>query len=158
LASYNIDATAVKEPKKGEKKAEEKKSAEKEEKKDEKGSMLKSLAEGLNALLGGSAEGDSAPPQSSVSAQATDSYKAVNVVKGETVLLPFGPPYKPVVTADAFEDGEKHEVLSLRLTLIGSTGEICDDMTVKGGRPSKPKFTITDAKGKVVEEGRFEYG
>jgi hypothetical protein len=162
LLSYNLDATVVKEPKKGEKKADEKNSAEKEEKKDEKGaekgSMLKSLAEGLNSLLGGSSEGDSGVPQSTVSAQATGSYKAVKVVKGETVALPFGPPYKPVVTADAFEDGEKHEVLSLRLTLVGSAGETCDDMTVKGGRPSKPKFTITDAKGKVVEEGRFEYG
>ena len=101
---------------------------------------------------------ESAARQSTVSAQATDSYKAIKVVKGETVVLPFGPPYKPVVTADSFEDGEKHEVLSLGLTLVGSAGEICDDMTVKGGRPSKPKFTITDAKGKVVEQGSFEYG
>ena len=29
---------------------------------------------------------------------------------------------------------------------------------VDGGRPAKPEFTITDPKGKVVQEGNFEYG
>lgn len=158
LFSYTIDATQAKKPKK----ADAKKSEEKGEKK-EKNSALESLGNELGALLGGSLEGETAPRQSTVSAQATDSYKPVTVVKGETVELPFGPPYTPVVTADFFEDdeknaGKKSEMLSLGLTLIGSAGEICDDMTVKDGHPSKPRFTITDAKGTVVERGSFEYG
>lgn len=153
LLSYTIDVTEVKKPKKAE---EKKPSAEKA--KEKKGTMLESLAQDLNALLGGSTAPDFALRQSTVSAQATDSYKPIKVVKGETVALPFGPPYKPVVAADSFEDGPKREVLSLGLTLVGSAGEICNDMTVKGGRPSKPKFTITDAKGKVVEQGSFDYG
>jgi hypothetical protein len=153
LLSYTIDVTEVKKPKKAE---EKKPSAEKG--KEKKGTMLESLAQDLNALLGGSSAPDSAARQSTVSAQATDSYKPIKVVKGETVVLPFGPPYKPVVTADSFEDGPKREALSLGLTLVGSAGEVCNDMTVKGGRPSKPKFTITDAQGKVVEQGSFDYG
>jgi hypothetical protein len=31
-------------------------------------------------------------------------------------------------------------------------------MIVKGGRPSKPEFSITDPDGKVVQTGNFEYG
>jgi len=72
--------------------------------------------------------------------------------------MPFGPPYKPTVTAQYFEDGVKHKVLSLGMTLVGSADEVCSNMMVNGGRPSKPKFTITDAKGKAVQEGSFEYG
>jgi hypothetical protein len=29
---------------------------------------------------------------------------------------------------------------------------------VDNSRPGKPKFTITDPDGKVVQEGSFEYG
>ena len=151
LLSYTIDATAANEPKKAEEKKPEKKP-------DEKKGSMESMVQGLNALLGGSSESDTVVRQSTVSAQATAAYKAVKVVKGETVVLPFGPPYKPVVTADFFENGPKREVLSLGLTLVGSAGETCSEMTVKGGNPSKPKVIITDAKGKVVEQGSFEYG
>ena len=41
---------------------------------------------------------------------------------------------------------------------MGSAGEVCTNMMVDGDRPSKPEFTITDPKGKVVEQGSFEYG
>ena len=47
------------------------------------------------------------------------------------------------------------KVLSLGMSLVGSAGEVCSDMTVNGGRPSKPEFTITDPKGKVVQAGQF---
>ena len=52
----------------------------------------------------------------------------------------------------------QHKQLSLDMSLVGSTGEICTNMMVNGGRPSKPEFTITDPKGKVVQQGSFEYG
>jgi hypothetical protein len=153
LWSYVIDATEVAKPNKAE---EKKPAAEKGTAK--KGTMLESLAQDLNGLLGGSSDSEPVARQSTVSAQATDSYKPIKVVQGQTVAFPFGPPYKPVVAANSFEDGPNREVLSLGLTLVGSTGEICNDMTVKGGRPSKPKFTITNAKGEVIEKGRFDYG
>ena len=41
------------------------------------------------------------------------------------------------------------------MSLIGSAGEICTNMMVDGGRPSKPEFTITDPKGKVVQAGQL---
>ena len=44
------------------------------------------------------------------------------------------------------------------LVPCGSTGEICSNMMVDGGRPTKPEFTITDSKGKEVQKGSFEYG
>jgi hypothetical protein len=104
-------------------------------------------------------EGEKAASQPAVvTAEMTGEYKPVKVVKGETVEFPFGPPYKPTVSANYFEDGPQNKVLSLALSLVGSAGETCSDMSVNGDRPSKPDFTIADAKGKVVEEGSFEYG
>jgi hypothetical protein len=111
------------------------------------------------------AEGDKKTPEmtdtrrlSFVTAEIGGDYKAVKVVKGETAALPFGPPYKPMVAAEYFQDGPQRKTLSLSLALVGSAGETCSDMAVNGGRPSKPSFTITDAKGKVIQEGNFEYG
>jgi hypothetical protein len=67
--------------------------------------------------------------------------------------MPFGPPYTPTVTAS----GAGIQVL-LALSLVGSAGETCTDLTVDGGRPAKPAFTITDDKDQVVQTGKFEYG
>jgi hypothetical protein len=89
-----------------------------------------------------------------VSAQATDRYQAVEVRKGKTVMLPFGPPYKPKVSSFLTGRGQAF----LQMSLIGSAGEVCTNLMVGGRRPAKPAFTITDPKGKVVEEGDFEYG
>jgi hypothetical protein len=91
-----------------------------------------------------------------VSAQATDQYRAVEVKKGKTVELPFGPPYKPTVTMPPYvrPDGQ----VSLEMSLVGSAGEICTNLMVGGSRPSRPTFTITDSKGEVVQQGSFEYG
>jgi hypothetical protein len=73
--------------------------------------------------------------------------------------LPYGPPFKPVVTAfPAFNPSEKDvKQAQLQMSLIGSTGESCTDVMVGGDRPPAPKFTIT-AKGDVVETGTFKYG
>jgi hypothetical protein len=105
------------------------------------------------------ATGEKAATQPSmVTAKMTGEYKPVKVVKGETAEFPFGPPYKPTVSADYFEDGPERKALSLSLSLVGSAGETCSDMRIAGERPSQPDFTITDAKGKVVDQGNFEYG
>ncbi len=124
------------------------------------GSLLAGIAESFG--IGG---GPVAPPvgtpfaPSLVSATATGKYKAVTVRKGETVELPFGPPYTPTVTAMSYgaPAGEAEQTY-LEMTLIGVGGEAVSDMTVKGDRPGKPEFTITDPAGKVVQQGSFEYG
>ena len=81
--------------------------------------------------------------------------RPVKVTKDATVRLPFGPPYKPVVKVGYRQAEGK---VQLQMSLVGSAGEICDDMQVNGRRPGTPEFTITDPKGKVVESGSFEYG
>jgi hypothetical protein len=150
LLSYTIDRTDADEPKKPD--------AKKSDKTAKSGSMLESLAKDLGALLDDGPAPGARNRLSTVTAAATDAYKPVKVVKGETVTMPFGPPYKPTVTGQYYEDSTKHKVLSLGMSLVGSAGEICSNMIVNGGRPTKPKFTITDGAGKVVQEGSFEYG
>jgi hypothetical protein len=117
-----------------------------------------SLLQGLAASLGG---GPSTPFvwPSNVSATATDKYDPVTVRKGETVEMPFGPPYKPTVTTASYGTpaGQPQQTY-LEMTLIGVGGEAVTNMTVKGSRPGKPEFTITDPQGKVVQQGSFEYG
>ncbi len=153
LLSYTISPTAPAEPiKPAEKKPAGKNAV------SQKGSLLQGLAKSLESLLGGSTPPGSRSGYTIVAAQATAAYKAVEVRSGETVELPFGPPYKPVVTADFFEDGNQGKLLSLGMSLVGSTGEVCTNLTVNGRQPGKPEFTITDPKGKIVEQGSFEYG
>lgn len=98
------------------------------------------------------------PRISYVNARATSDYKPVKVVKGKTVELPFGPPYKPVVKAWNYSGSQPPDQLHLELSLVGSSGETCSNMMVDGDRPGKPRYTITDDKDKVVEQGSFEYG
>ena len=120
--------------------------------------MLDALAKKMESAVAGSQPAQRAVRYTMAMAQGTAAYKPVKVVKGETVEFPFGPPFKPTVTAQYFEDGNQHKVLSLGMDLTGSTGEICTNMMVDGGRPSKPEFVITDSKGKEVQKGSFEYG
>ena len=71
------------------------------------------------------------------------------------MVLPFGPPYKPIVTA-YHQAGST--TASLSMSLVGSAGEQCSNLLVGGGRPGGPEFTITGPDGKEVETGKFEYG
>ena len=123
----------------------------------------------LETITGGSARRRASDVEPSfvagpsfVSATATEKYKAVTVRKGQTVELPFGPPYTPTVTGPVpTELGPpkvQAEEVYLAMELVGVGGEKCTNMMVKGGRPGKPEFTITDPKGKVVQQGSFEYG
>ena len=84
-----------------------------------------------------------------------DQCKALKVAKGQTVAMPFGPSYKPVVTASS---RGTTETVYLGLSLVGSAGEQCTDMRVKGGRPPKPEFVISTPDGKEVQRGSFAYG
>ena len=91
-----------------------------------------------------------------VSARGTRDYKPVKVEKGKTVELPFGPPYRPVVSVQ-YVDPKKREA-RLALSILGAADESCSDLRVNGRRPDKPKFTITTKDGKEVVSGAFEYG
>jgi len=91
-----------------------------------------------------------------ISARATPDYKPVTVKQDETVELPFGPPYRTVVSAQYSNPQERQ--VALGLTLVGVADEVCENLIVNGGRPPKPEFTITTEDGKEVESGAFEYG
>jgi len=152
LHSYRIEC----DPKKvlvakGEKPA----AQEDEEKKDKP--EKRSLAGRLGSLLFG---GDASrglrpgPRVTFVSADATRAYPPVKVREGKTALLPFGPPYRPVVGVRYFDGDEAH----LNLKLVGSAGEVCSDLMVEGDRPPEPTFEIRSKSGKTVASGKFEYG
>ena len=134
LASYTIDGTGQENTAKADK---------------EEPSLLNMLA---NAITGSRAV--AGPRFSMVSARAPGDYAAVKVREGETVDMPFGPPYKPVVTAS----GQGGETVSLSMSLVGAAGESCSNLMVNGSRPADPRFTITTPDGTEVQTGKFEYG
>ncbi len=153
LLSYTIDQTGIEEKPKP--------AAEKKDKPGEKGKEGQKPSELLSAVVralgGGVAASSPVMPLrlTRVSAQATRDCKPVEVRKGQTVALPFGPPYKPVVRVD---NPQGPQQVRLGMTLVGLAGERCTDMMVRGGRPSKPEFTVSNPKGEVVYRGSFEYG
>lgn len=108
--------------------------------------MLASAITGSRAAAG--------PRFTMVSARAPGDYAAVKVREGETVDIPFGPPYKPVVTASA----QGNDTVSLSMSLVGAAGESCSNLMVNGSRPADPQFTITKPDGTEVQTGKFEYG
>jgi hypothetical protein len=92
-----------------------------------------------------------------VSAHGTDKCERVAVRGGQTATLPFGPPYKPVLTSHTTR-WRGNTPVSISLSLIGSGGGAVSHLVVDGYRPPQPKLTITDPEGEVVETGTFEYG
>jgi hypothetical protein len=96
----------------------------------------------------------SQPTYATVSARCTGDYKPVRVGKAETVVMPFGPPYKPVVKVVSKSSTQ----VQLSLSIVGSAGEICNGLTVNGRRPPNPEFTICTPTGDEIEKGKFEYG
>jgi hypothetical protein len=135
LASYTIDRPATEVPAEAE---------------SPPSSWLESLARGLMGSPGRRRSG-----KNTLSARAKRDYQAVEVREGSDVELPFGEPYRPVVTIEYVQDDG---TLSLDLTLIGRTGEVCQDLTVNGRRPGRPTFTIATEAGEVVTTDSFEYG
>jgi len=118
---------------------------------EEEGSLLNTLSAALVQ--------SPSSPRSYVSARAKNDYTAVDVREGETVDLPFGPPYKPIVDASrtaASGSGSK-QTAYLSLSLVGAGGELVSDLRVNGSRPKEPEFTITSAEEKVAQ-GKFRYG
>jgi hypothetical protein len=156
LLSYSIDQTET--PKPAEEKPKEENKPKTDDQAESKDDSPKAMSKAIKNLLNNAPAGTKAIRRSTVSARATGNYKPVKVMEGETVEMPFGPPYKPVVTSYPGVDAKKQPVTQLSMSLVGMAGENCSNMTVKGGRPEKPKFTIMDPDDKVVESGSFEYG
>jgi hypothetical protein len=123
-------------------------------KKAKAGSLLDALAAALEGTVPGASPLPAELRNSTVSAQATGASRPIAVRKGQTTVLPFGPPYKPVVKCEFAGGGQAQ----LSLSLIGSGGEQCTAMSVQGSNPPAPKFKITDDEGEVAAEGRFAYG
>jgi hypothetical protein len=142
LLSYTIDRTGWEKP------SEEVAGGENEE----EPSLLQSLS---TALAGPAGPQVSRPRYSILSAGATKGCKPVSVRKGETVALPFGPPFKALVNAPRRTGGD---TVYLEMSIVGSGGEVCSNLTVDGNRPPKPEFTISKPDGEVVETGNFEWG
>ena len=125
LASYTIDRTVTEEPAKAEGAQDQAKP----------GQGMGSLFDALRRLIGGSAPSVSPvqPRYNMVSARGKqDCSGSSRVTEGQTVELPFGEPYRPVVTIGYREGAEK---ASLSMSLVGSAGEVCTNMIVNGGRP-----------------------
>jgi hypothetical protein len=134
LASYSIDGTSQDDTTKAD---------------EGQPSLLETLAKAITRN-----ESASRPRYTLVSARASGDYPAVSVLEGKTVDMPFGPPYKPVVTASRRSTGQVY----LSMSLVGSAGESCSNLVVDGNRPAGPQFTITAPDGTVVQTGKFEYG
>lgn len=140
LLSYTIDRTGMK--------PEKPKAAE------DSGSLLNVLTK---AVVKGPppSSRSSRPRDTFVSARGTKTCPAVSVGEGKTAVLGFGPPYEPVVKASGRSSGGQ---VSLSMSLVGSAGEVCTDLTVNGQRLKDPEFTISTPDGKKVESGLFKYG
>jgi hypothetical protein len=114
----------------------------------------RSLLEGLaGALLG---QSGSRSRMTVVSARGGREVQLVQVRKGQTVPMPCGPPFKPVVTASGFVAAG--QTAQLALSLVGSGGETCSSLIVDGGRPEQPGFTISTSGGEEVDVGKFKWG
>jgi hypothetical protein len=115
----------------------------------------------LTEAIFGQTSAKPAPPEplrgpanlSTISANGSQHSKPVLVEAGKTTSLRFGPPYRPEVAVERWNDTP-----TLALCLRGADGEVVNALTVNGRAPAKPTFTITDPKGTVVAEGDFEYG
>jgi len=173
MVSYKIDLTKLREAEAKKKEEEAKKAAEEEAKEganeetkndtaktgEKKSSLWDAIGKAVNKAAGTNrarAVRRQGPKTTLVSAMGTTAGKPIKVVKDETVLLPFGPPYKPVVEPSYFQSN--NDTLSLGLEIQGSVGEQVTNLMVDGDRPEKPKFKILGPEDKVVQQGNFEYG
>ncbi len=110
----------------------------------------------VRSAVGSDGSGSDRPKPTVVSANGTRDCKPVTVKKGETVEMPFGPPYKPSVRVEEWVRSKDRRELSMML--VGSAGEVCSNLSIKGERPEAPTFAVVAPDGEIVERGKFEYG
>jgi hypothetical protein len=108
------------------------------------------------ALANGDGEPQPSLGATRLSARVDQNSKPLEVAEGKTAALPFGPPFAALVTTS--RPLVAGQGASLGLSLVGSGGEVCSGLTVDGGRPAPPEFTISTPDGKEVDRGDFEYG
>jgi hypothetical protein len=127
--------------------------AEKEKQESKATSLLSALTDALTGVAGSVV---SRTRTTRIHASGTTGVKDLVVREGQTTALPFGPPFKPIVTASTpIRSGQ---TVRLGLQLTGAGGESCSSIVVDGKKPDKPEFTITTAAGEEVATGSFEYG
>ncbi len=118
----------------------------------EEGSLLPRLAQPQATV----ASPPNRPPQRTVLHAAARGGAAVNVVAGEVVESPLGPPFRPViqVTPDTRREG----TVNLGVVFLGAYGEWITHLLVAGTPPAHPTFQVLDPNDEVVASGQFEYG
>jgi hypothetical protein len=89
-----------------------------------------------------------------VYARGTADCPPIEVRDDQTTIVPFGPPYRPVVTPSALTNGIVRFALSYR----GRAGEVPNHLMLGDALARRPTVTILDKNGVVVGGGRFEYG
>jgi hypothetical protein len=92
--------------------------------------------------------------RTAVSATFGEDYRAIEVTKDKAVDLPFGAPFKAVVSAQRSSTNRVY----LSLAFLGVQGERCTSIYVNGERPPKPRFVVRTTDGKNVHQGAFDYG
>ena len=95
-------------------------------------------------------------PYTMVAAAGTVKSPSVSVQKDKSVVLPFGPPYKPLV--DVSPTGDNGKTVRLNMKLSGTGEETCSNMLVNGNQPAAPQFVLATPTGEIVERGKFEFG
>jgi len=90
-----------------------------------------------------------------VTARGAPKNPKIEVRAGETVPLPFGPPYRPLVIVDLLPSSDE---ATLILEITGRGGEVVTRMEVNGRNPPRPLLTIKEKEGSVVTRGLFRYG
>ncbi len=93
-------------------------------------------------------------------AMATRDCPEVEIPTGKTVNFPFGPPFRPSVDISPARrrEGSSSPEVQLNMSLLGTAGEMCRGLMVKGERPEAPSFAIAAGEGKVLAQGNFKYG
>ncbi len=96
-----------------------------------------------------------------VTGVGTGESPAFKVEKGKSVSLPFGGPYRALVTAapgSAPKDALSGVYAQLSLALVGKGNEVLTGMYVGGQRPDAPTFVVADSRGRKVDAGAFQFG
>jgi len=97
-------------------------------------------------------------PRTFVQASGAAKSPTTTVVAGKTVHIPFGPPYRALVTVGDRRYPRTDGKVELAMILVGSASEVCTSAYVDGAMPPQPTFSIAAPDGKIVQRGSFEYG
>ena len=80
-------------------------------------------------------------------------------MKGETVEMPFGPPYKPVVDVAIRATDEKQKpMVQLAMSLVGSAGEELHEHDGQRRPAAEARVHHHRSRRQSCPKGSFEYG